>query len=137
MSDPDESGADPRVIRSLAVTTADVLDAFVYTRENPATAVVRVTPPFHGRMRARLHVYVSDDAGETGALHLEPAALLEDDVVAAYPAPAAGAGDAEPAGARYADAVDAWRERAREALVETVTLETAAGEHEVTVARLG
>ena len=34
---------DPARIRSLAVSSEDVANAFVYSRENPGTAVLRVT----------------------------------------------------------------------------------------------
>ena len=137
------SGSDPTVIRSLAVTRSDVVNAFVYTRENPETAVLRVTPPFHGRMRARLHVYYVEDAAETGAIHIAPETLLEADVVALYPdwdADAEIDGDIENGGDSetdngsekeggdvidstvepYADAVSAWRNRARTAIVDEI-----------------
>lgn len=120
---------DPRRIRSLAVTAEDVVDAFVYTRENPGTAVLRATPPFHGRMRARLHVYHVADDRLTGAVHVAPAALLADAVVGRYPtfADVSGRLDsaAEPATVREerAAALDSWRERALDALVDSVVLE--------------
>ncbi|MFP8888296.1 hypothetical protein ACLI4U_00795 [Natrialbaceae archaeon A-CW2] len=122
---------DPLVIRSIAVTADDVLDAFVYTRENPATAVLRVTPPFHGRMRARIHVFQHDDSSATGALHLEPARLLEDEVVGAYPTLEPGGEPADesesmdddtPDLEHHGDAVDDWRTRARRAIVDSVSL---------------
>ncbi|MCU4751544.1 hypothetical protein OB919_06060 [Halobacteria archaeon AArc-curdl1] len=140
-----DEARDPRVIRSIAVTADDVLDAFVYTRENPATAVLRVTPPFHGRMRARIHVFQIDDSSVTGALHLEPARLLEDEVVAAYPSLEPGAAMDESEGTNegatkfehYADAVDDWRTGARSAIIDSISLdEDANDDHRVSVSVL-
>ncbi len=99
---------DPRSISSIAVTSSDVVDAFVYTQTNPGRAVIRVTPPFHGRMRARLHVYHVDDGAATGAIHLDPAHVLERSVVAAYPnfeapMPAPSTGVSDSAGGETAE----------------------------------
>ena len=130
--------ADPSAIRSIAVSRDDVVDAFVYGRENPGAAVLRVTPPFHGRMRARIHVYRADDTRVTGAVHVQPETLLEDETVANYPTLEDEREDAPPdeterVRKRHAEAVDAWRERAREAIVETVALESADGPTTVSV----
>lgn len=131
-------GADPTSIRSIAVRAEDVVDAFVYSRENPASAVLRVTPPFHGRMRARLHVYHVDDAPETGAIHVDPADLLDPSVVDAFPTMDAYedrlAETGDPAGIRETRAEDlaAWREEALDGLVETVAVETDIGRPEAT-----
>ncbi|WP_255168533.1 hypothetical protein [Natrononativus amylolyticus] len=128
---------DPSAIRSFAVSPEDVVDAFVYGRENPGTAVLRVTPPFHGRMRARLHVYHTDDREVTGAIHLEPRALLPEDVRAAYPTLDAGAADVDAARERHEAAIDDWRTRARESVVDRVELDAGDGNHAVDVKRLG
>ncbi|WP_254769155.1 hypothetical protein [Salinilacihabitans rarus] len=145
---------DPSAIRSLAVSAEDVVDAFVYGRENPGEAVLRVTPPFHGRMRARLHAYRVDDAPETGSIHLDPARLLDDDVVDDYPTVEAarsrvgddGDDDADRAGGdpppervreAHAAALERWRERALDSIVDAVAIETDAGPHLVDVKRLG
>lgn len=130
--------ANPSAIRSIAVSRDDVVDAFVYGRENPGAAVLRVTPPFHGRMRARIHVYRADDARVTGAVHVHPETLLEDDAIASYPAlederEDASSDETERVRKRHAEAVDAWRERAREAIAETVALETPDGSTTVSV----
>lgn len=135
------AGDDPTVIRSIAVSARDVVDAFVYTRENPGAAVLRATPPFHGRMRARIHVYRVDDARLTGAVHVDPADLLPADVAAAYPSleSVAERGDADdPAAVREArgEAVEAWRERAAAELVDSVAIEADGERVEVTVKRL-
>ncbi|WP_306052817.1 hypothetical protein [Natronococcus wangiae] len=133
---------DPSAIRSIAVSPDDAVDAFVYSRENPGEAVLRVTPPFHGRMRARIHVYRVDDTHLTGAVHLSPDDVIEDDVSAAYPRLEDELEDADPDETggirkRHAEAVEAWQERAREAIVESVPIETADGSRRVEVKRLG
>lgn len=53
--------SDPTVIRSLAVTSGDVVAALELNRTSDDHAALRVTPPFSARMRARLHV---DRSGE-------------------------------------------------------------------------
>lgn len=143
---------DPSVIRSIAVDPADVVDAFEYTRANPGTAVLRLTPPFHGRMRARLHVHRGDgvqrgdcEPAETDgsdAVHVAPASLLTDDVVETYPtleSVEAGLPDEEPAPDRLHEALaeerGRWRERALESLVERTTVDHD-GENAVDVTRL-
>lgn len=138
----EEADRDPTTIRSLAISPDDAVDAFVYGRENPGEGVLRVTPPFHGRMRARIHVYHVDDAPATGAAHIAPADVIDEDVVAGYPSledelAAADAAETERIRERHADAVEEWRERARAALVDSVTLETATGPHRVDVKPLG
>lgn len=97
---------DPTAVRVVALRAAETVDAFVYTQENPGTAVLRVTPPYHGRMRARLHVYRGKRT-EAG-LHLEPEDLLLESVVATYP----GTADRR--------AHEDWREAATEALRDTI-----------------
>lgn len=158
--------ADPRRIRSLAVTTDDVVDAFEASVRGGRETVLRVTPPFSGRMRARLHAAdvvdpaspsgdgvarsgaASDDptegASEGAPIHLPPERFIAN----APPYPTVD--DTEDAlrdsettytrgrhRKRHQRAVEAWRAAVRERLVETVSLETAAGSHEVSVAYLG
>ncbi|RQG86992.1 hypothetical protein EA462_15205 [Natrarchaeobius halalkaliphilus] len=136
---------DPSVIRSLAISTTDIVDAYAYTQENPGTAVIRVTPPFHGRMRARIHVYRIDDVEHTDAIHVSPADLIEDDVVDSYPGyedelAREGEGTSPPKsggfGNRRAAAVDGWRARARDAIVDTVSLGEDDARHGVVVKAL-
>ena len=134
---------DPTAIRSLALSPADAADAYVYSQENPGEAVLRATPPFHGRMRARIHVYRVDDTELTGAVHVSPAAVIEDEVVADYPDLESALADVDDPDAadevreRHAEAVADWQERARESIVDSVTLETADGPHRVDVKTLG
>ncbi|MDF9744203.1 hypothetical protein [Natrinema salsiterrestre] len=133
---------DPSAIRSIALSPEDAVDAYIYSRENPGDAVLRVTPPFHGRMRARIHVYRVDDTELTGAVHLSPADVIADDVVADYPdlesaLENADADEADRVRERHAEAVDDWQARAREAIADSVTLETDDGPHRIELKPLG
>ncbi len=142
--DPSAEADGPSAIRSIALSPEDAVDAYVYGRENPGEAVLRVTPPFHGRMRARIHVYHVDDAELTGAVHLSPATVIADDVLAAYPdlESALAEADDDPAADdplrdRHAVAVAEWRTRARDAIVDSIALETDDGTHRVDLKTLG
>jgi hypothetical protein len=133
---------DPSAIRSIALSPEDAVDAYIYSRENPGDAVLRVTPPFHGRMRARIHVYRVDDTELTGAVHLSPADVIADDVVADYPdlesaLEDADADEADRVRERHTEAVEDWQARAREGISESVTLETDDGPHDVDLKPLG
>ncbi|WP_440991373.1 hypothetical protein [Haloarchaeobius baliensis] len=136
--------ADPTVIRSLAIHAGDVVAALEASEQGSET-VLRVTPPFTGRMRARIHrVGPGGDTdgtdAETGAVHIPPDRLVEDSVPA-YPR----AVDTEPEGEydvdahheRHVEAVEEWREAVREHLVESVDLSMRDGPHRVDVAVLG
>ena len=58
--------ADPTRIRSIAVHREDVANALEATLRTDREVVLRVTPPFSGRMRARLHAADASDGAETG-----------------------------------------------------------------------
>ena len=140
---PTES-EDPRDIRSIAVTADDVVAAVETNCTSDRTAVLRVTPPFSGRMRARLHVVVETD--ETGAIHVTPGRLLAADAPA-YPRPAEtedqlrAVDDESYTVERHREyhemAVSEWRETTADAIVDSVTLATPTGEHDVSVHVLG
>lgn len=156
--------------------------------------VLRVTAPYHARMRARLHRRAADGArapspkvdsvavtdrggndnqrpdgedperaggtvaptgaaGGTGtpiprpaAIDLDPRTLLDEDRLPPYPEPDdsadALAGNSENSPPvervrdRHVEAVRRWRTAATSAVVETVTIPTAAGPHRVRVAVL-
>ncbi|MFC7077539.1 hypothetical protein [Haloarcula halophila] len=68
---------DPSVISSLAIHAEDLVAAAETTVREEKRAVLRVTPPFSGRMRARLHVVQTDPEPEP--IHLDPWTLLADD----------------------------------------------------------
>jgi hypothetical protein len=133
--------ADPTVIRSIAVTVDDVVTALEATRRSGRRTVLRITPPFAGRMRARLHRPTDDEA--TGAVHVDPTTLVSHPPP--YPDPDETADRLRAAGEyttdrhhdRHAAAVREWRAVVRDAVVDAVTLSTAAGPHRVEVKRLG
>jgi len=138
-----ERESDPTVVRSVAVHREDVVAA-VQAREEGRPAVLRVTPPFSGRMRARLHVEQDGD-GSTDALHLHPADLLAEDAPA-FPT-AAGTADRlrttdrpdTPENRRelHLRRVAEWRGAVAGHVVDSVTVPTPDGGHELAVSVLG
>ena len=154
----------PRAMRSIAVPTDDVVAAYEARQRSPRRPVLRATPPFSGRMRARLHdpgpaVNESESAettGEevgdrdpaTGAIYLPPERLLDADAIGAFPSPddTEDALRADPEveftverhRERHVEAVGEWREAVREALVdEGVIRLDSGGTHRVEVKTLG
>jgi len=151
--DPDpESNPDPdpgpdrdpdyTAIRSVAVHREDVVTAFEASLRGDRRVVLRVTPPFSGRMRARLHEVTAGGAAD-GAVHVDPAALVADppdypEPDATGPDPGAPGGyDVERHRERHATAVDRWRERAGDRIVDRVRLRGDHGVHGVEVIVLG
>jgi hypothetical protein len=139
---------DPTVIRVLAVHAGDVVSALEANASRDARAVLRVTPPFSGRMRARLHLAGAEGAydGDPEPLHVDPGRLVDDDAPA-YPTPDRTEDElrSDP-GATYtperhrdyhARRVEEWRERVPGHLRERATVETPTGPHGVRVATLG
>ncbi|MFB6256832.1 MAG: hypothetical protein ABEH58_08950 [Haloplanus sp.] len=135
------SDRDPTAIRAIAVTVDDVVTALEATRRSGRRTVLRITPPFSGRMRARLHRPTGDVA--TDAVHVDPAALVSDPPP--YPDPdetadrlrAAGEYTTDRHHEYHAAAVEGWRGAIRDAVVDTVALPTDDGPHRVAVKRLG
>lgn len=133
--------ADPTAIRSVAVTVDDVVTALEATTRSDRRTVLRITPPFSGRMRARLHRPTGE--AETGAIHLAPTALVADPPP--YPDPddtadclrAAGEYTTERHHDRHTAAVREWRAAVRDAVVDAVSLPTETDTHRVEVKRLG
>jgi hypothetical protein len=144
---PGVTSDDPRVIRSLAVTTDDVVTALEANRRRDAGAVLRITPPFAARMRARLHRAGSEgDYGDgPRPIHVVPASLVR--TVPAFPTPddteraLRAESDAEYSAERHRErhvaAVERWRETVRARVVDRVTLSLPDGDHEVAVKPLG
>lgn len=137
---------DYRDIRSIAVHREDVVTALEANQQGDSGAVLRVTPPFSGRMRARLHVEHTDEYDATPApIHVPPSRLVADPPV--YPTPDTteerlrGHDDidytVERHHERHAAAVADWRESVADAIAESVTLDGAFGSHRVAVAVLG
>lgn len=151
MTRDDSDAVDgPTHIRSIAVTGDDVVATLEARRRKGVPAVLRVTPPFAGRMRARLHLAGGEgnyqDYSETTApIHLDPEQLVT--AVPPFPDPdetedrlrSAGEYSVDTHRAEHEAAVQRWRETAKEAIVDAVTLELDEGEgsHEIAVKRLG
>jgi len=137
---------DPGRLRSLTVTIDDVVAAYEARQRSPRRPVLRVTPPFSGRMRARLHVVADENHEGPEPLHVTPEALLEESAPT-YPRPADTEDElrADPDAEytverhhnRHQEAVSTWRERVRDHFRDSVTIETPSGPHEVTLTTLG
>ena len=142
-----ESGSDESTaIRSLAVTVDDVLTALEAHQRADRPAVLRVTPPFAGRMRARLHLVGGEGGYDEGPepLHLAPDRFVESDVPSVPLVDATedelrqrGEYTVEGHKEYHEAAVEEWRETVREGLVDTVTLDADDTSHTVDVKYLG
>ena len=137
---------DPRTIRVLAVTTDDVVTALEANERRDASAVLRVTPPFSGRMRARLHLDGAEDGyDEPAPIHLPPDRFL--DRVPVFPAPDDTEDEirSDPDATyspdehrrRHEAAVGAWRRSVRESMLDETTIPAPEGPHSVRVTTLG
>jgi hypothetical protein len=124
---------DPTTVRSVAVTREDVVRALELRERGGPRAVLRVTPPFSGRMRARLHVDGREgEYADPAPLHVPPVRFVGD------PPPLPAADDtADALRERHERALAGWRRAVGERIVETTTLETPEGPHCVAVAVLG
>lgn len=129
---PGSDEDDPRRVSAVAVTTDDAVTALEARRRSDRPVVLRVTPPFTGRMRARLHVEGTEGSYDGGAepLHLSPERLVASD---APPYPEVDTtedelrdGDAEYSTATHRDRhvaeVEAWRAAVRDHLVDAVSV---------------
>ncbi len=138
--------ADPTAIESLAVTASDLVAALETNRTTARTAVLRATPPFSGRMRARLHVEGDEAYDEPRPVHIPPRALVAEDAPT-YPTPAEteDAIRADPDleytverhRARHEAAVEEWRRTLLDAVRDRATIETPAGSVAVDLSLLG
>lgn len=139
---------DPTAIRVLAVHADDVVSALEANAARDARAVLRVTPPFAGRMRARLHLAGAEGAyeGDPEPLHVDPGRLVEDEAPD-YPTPDRTEDELrsdpettytpETHREYHERRVEEWRERVREHVRERAAVGTPAGPHEVRVTTLG
>jgi hypothetical protein len=137
---------DPAVVRALAVTAEDVLTALEANERRKAGAVLRVTPPFSGRMRARLHIEGTESGYDDPApLHVPPERFVR--TVPSFPIPDETEDElrSDPETAysperhrrRHERAVETWREEVREAFVEETTIGRQGRERTVRVTVLG
>jgi hypothetical protein len=138
--------SDPTVVRSIAVTAEDVVSALEMNESSPEHAVLRVTPPFSGRMRARLHVTVEGEYDQQPApLHVDPETLLADPP--SYPRPADTEdelrNDPEESYTvdrhheRHREAVQEWRDAVAATIRDRAELATDEGDQTVSVTVLG
>lgn len=141
-------GSDPSAIRSIAVHVEDLVDALETRERDRAQSVLRITPPFSGRMRARLHVAGSEEyePGTEGApLHVNPERLVADPP--AFPTPDDTEDELrfDPERTYTPDRhleyherrVEEWRDAIAGAVRERTTIDGPGGEHEVRVTTLG
>lgn len=149
MNDPADSPSqptpDPRRIRSLVVHTDDVLTALEAHERKRKPVVLRVTPPFAGQMRARLHVTSGEGHYEDHEqpLHLSPQTFIAD--VPPFPdvddtedrLRERGEYSVERHREEHARAVARWRAHVREQRKASVSLDSPDGSHDVRVAYLG
>lgn len=139
--DPAHGTDNPRAIRTVAVTVDDVVAALEANRSADRGAVLRITPPFSGRMRARIHAGGAAYDTDPEPIHLDPETLVDE--IPDYPTADETevddetAADIESRRQRHTDRVEAWRETVRGRLAETVDIGTPAGEHTVRVIGLG
>ena len=139
---------DPTVIRALVVHTDDVVSALEANASRDVRAVLRVTPPFTGRMRARLHIAGTEGTydADPEPIHVPPERLVDEDAPA-YPTPdrtedelrSESGGAYTPGDHReyHARRVEGWRECVRAHVRERASIPTPTGAHEVRVATLG
>jgi hypothetical protein len=139
---------DYREIDSLAVHREDVVSAFESNRAPGPRAVLRVTPPFAARERARLHVESDGEYTEDPRpLHVDPATLLDFEGVPAYPSATQTEDDLRADPDReysierhhttHTDRVTGWREAVGEAILASAELDGQQGPHQVQVLALG
>jgi len=133
---------DPTDIKSIAISATDLIAAIEATADGSQT-VLRVTPPFSGRMRARLHVVQSRDTDDE-TIHIDPNSLLTADAPS-YPTPddtadeLRGADDetysVERHRSYHEQRLEEWRESLPDHVVDSTTLTDTT--HEVTISLLG
>jgi hypothetical protein len=137
---------DPTAIRSLAVTVEDLVSALEMNRTSTERAVLRITPPFSGRMRARLHVEIDGEYDQQPRpIHVDPDALVDDPPT--YPRPADTEDELRSDPDRsysverhheyHTEAVERWRESVPAALRDRTTIETGSGRTTVDLSYLG
>lgn len=138
--------SDPSAVRSIAVTVEDVVSALEMNQTSGKTAVLRITPPFSGRMRARLHVegtatYTADEE----PVHLSPEQLVADPPSYPRPAETEDALRSDPAEKytverhheRHTAAVADWRQTVADSIRDSADIETPRGRLSVSITQLG
>jgi hypothetical protein len=138
---------DPTAIRSIAVTVDDVLAAYEADRQRDVPVALRITPPFSGRMRARIHAGPEDYDATPAPIHVASGDLVDEGEAGPHPTPDRTEDElrADPEESYsperhhdyHAERVAAWRRRARDAIVDAVRIDTPDGQHEIAVKTLG
>ena len=133
----------PQVIRSIAVTTADIVAALEMQVTSNRDAVLRITPPFNGRMRARLHVAQENEYVDgVEPIHIPPDRLVRSEAPS-YPQAVETEAElrsdpkltysVERHHEYHTERVAEWRNSLPAYIRETVTLDTPTGTQSVTV----
>jgi hypothetical protein len=141
----DAGSDDPTTIRSLAVTVDDVLTALEARQRADRPAVLRVTPPFAGRMRARLHVVGGEGAyDDAEPIHVPPERFVDESVPSVPLVDETedalrerGEYSVERHREFHEEAVASWRETVVGGLVKRTTIDVGADGHRVEVRYLG
>ncbi|KAB1196132.1 MULTISPECIES: hypothetical protein [Haloferax] len=133
--------SDPTVVRSIAVTTDDLVSALEANRRANRDVVIRVTPPFYPRERARIHLTGGEasDYADPSPIHFDPEAFLEA-TAPAYPEVDETRPDPyelEAHHERHKTAVAEWRRSVRSHLRDRIELPTSDVAHDVDVKYLG
>lgn len=108
---------DPAAVETVVVSAADLVAAFEAShRSRDAETVLRMTPPFSGRMRARVHVVQGERPDDGRPVRIRAESLVE----AACPAPPEpdDVEDELRAAPTVTYTIDRHRERYRAALQE-------------------
>lgn len=138
---------DYRDIRSIAVHAEDVVAAVEANRAGDSRTVLRMTPPFSGRMRARLHVERAGEYADSRSepIHIDPSRFLADAPSHPEPDETEQRLRADPDTEytvethheRHTEAVAEWRGMLAESIVESLELDEQYGPNRVKVAVLG
>jgi len=142
------AAGDPTVIGVIAVHATDVVTALEANERDldGKQSVLRITPPYSGRMRARLHREGHEEYDPSdGPIHVAPTDLVDnpptfprpddtEDELRADP-------DREYSRERHREyherRVAEWRAIVRDRIVDVMTLRTGDGPVEVSVSALG
>ena len=134
---------DPTAIETVVITIEDLVTALEATLGTGREAVLRITPPFSGRMRARIHLAGADDYDDPAPIHLDPTTLVEP--CPRYPTAAETAAELDSPDDSYTDRHEethterlaAWREAVRANIVDTTEINTPTGAVVIEVRWLG
>lgn len=131
MADEHVGSSDPQTVETAVVHAEDVVTAYEARTRSGERAVLRMTPPFSARMRARIHVHRPGEyegQPRPHPIHLRPGRLLDEECPA-YPEPDETASeldsretDPEAHYEHHAGAVDEWRAQAAEHVRDSATV---------------